>query len=442
MNAAQVSAVSGWVTAGGNLIAMRPDKQLAGLLGLTDAGTTLASAYLQVDTSSGAGSGIVGSTIQFHGTADRYTLNGATSVATLFSNATTSTGNPAVTLRSVGASGGQAAAFTFDLARSVVYTRQGNPAWAGQERDGVAGIRPDDLFYGARAGDVQPDWVDTNKIAIPQADEQQRLLAQPCHAHGPRQDAAPALLVPAAGREGCRPHERRRSLADPGDGRNGRELRRLQGPESGRLLRRELGLRALDLLRVSEQQHQQRPGGRIHAEGFEVALHPIAGSCPTTPISQAELPRSSIRSSPFAGEVHVAPGPVSSRTHCVFWPDFASNAKVELANGIRMDANYYHYPGSWIGTKNGFMNGGGFPMRFADTRRLDHRRVPGQHEHHGRDDQDYQATIDSLLNNALGSQGYYGAFGMNIHTDNASPHPGAETIVTDGPGARGARRLL
>ena len=44
--------------------------------------------------------------------------------------------NPAVTLRSVGAAGGQAAAFTYDLARSVVYTRQGNPAWAGQERDG------------------------------------------------------------------------------------------------------------------------------------------------------------------------------------------------------------------------------------------------------------------------------------------------------------------
>ena len=81
-----------------------------------------------------------------------------------------------MTLRSVGASGGQAAAFTYDLARSVVYTRQGNPAWAGQERDGALGIRPDDLFFGAKAGDIQPDWLDTSKIAIPQADEQQRLL--------------------------------------------------------------------------------------------------------------------------------------------------------------------------------------------------------------------------------------------------------------------------
>ncbi len=43
-----------WVTAGGNLIAMRPDPDLAGLLGLTDAGTDLADAYLQIDTTAGS----------------------------------------------------------------------------------------------------------------------------------------------------------------------------------------------------------------------------------------------------------------------------------------------------------------------------------------------------------------------------------------------------
>ena len=34
-----------------------------------------------------------------------------------------------------------------------------------------------DLFYGAYTYDPQPDWVDLDKVAIPQADEQQRLLA-------------------------------------------------------------------------------------------------------------------------------------------------------------------------------------------------------------------------------------------------------------------------
>ena len=104
--------------------------------------------------------------MQFHGTADLYTLNGATAVATLYSNATTATSNPAVTVRSVGTSGGQAIAFTFDLARSIVYTRQGNPAWAGQERDGTAPRRSDDLFFGASATDPQTDWVDLSKVAI------------------------------------------------------------------------------------------------------------------------------------------------------------------------------------------------------------------------------------------------------------------------------------
>src|SRR5262249_21028384 len=177
LTAAQVTMFNNWVTGGGNLIAMHPDKQLAGLLGLTDAGATLSNAYLSINTNVPPGAGIVGSTIQFHGTADQYTLSGATAVATLFSSSSTATPSPAVTLRSVGSSGGQAAAFTYDLARSVVYTRQGNPAWAGDERDGQTPIRSDDLFFGAKAGDIQPDWVDLSRVQIPQADEQQRLLA-------------------------------------------------------------------------------------------------------------------------------------------------------------------------------------------------------------------------------------------------------------------------
>ena len=114
--------------------------------------------------------------MQFHGSADRYTLNGATSLATLYSNATTATANPARHLAR-GRHGGQAAAFTYDLApRSSTRARATRP---GRRRSATASrpIRPDDKFFGAKAGDAQPDWVDLAKVAIPQADEQQRLLA-------------------------------------------------------------------------------------------------------------------------------------------------------------------------------------------------------------------------------------------------------------------------
>ena len=177
LTSTQVASLTQWVNSGGNLIAMKPDKQLASMLGLTSLGSTMSNAYLLVNTSSSPGAGIVNQTIQYHGAADLYTVNSATTVATLYSSATQPTSSPAVTLKAVGSNGGYAAAFTYDLAKSVSLTRQGNPAWAGQERDGVSYLRSDDMFYGASSTDPQPDWVNLTKVAIPQADEQQRLLA-------------------------------------------------------------------------------------------------------------------------------------------------------------------------------------------------------------------------------------------------------------------------
>ena len=84
-------------------------------------------------------------------------------------------GRPAATLRSVGSAGGQAAAFTYDLPQSVVLTRQGNPAWAGQERDfanpppETDSLRSDDSSSPTRSTFA--------RVQVPSADEQQRLLA-------------------------------------------------------------------------------------------------------------------------------------------------------------------------------------------------------------------------------------------------------------------------
>ena len=104
--------------------------------------------------------------------------------------------------------------------KSVVYTRQGNPAWSGQERDGIAPVRSDDLFFGG----AQPDYVDLSKVAIPQADEQQRLLANLIGVHEPRSQAAAEVLVFPARAEGGRRHDRRRSRQQ----RHGGALRHLQ----------------------------------------------------------------------------------------------------------------------------------------------------------------------------------------------------------------------
>jgi fibronectin type 3 domain-containing protein len=423
LSPAQVSTLTGWVNSGGNLIAMHPDKKLADLLGLSVASGNLSNAYLQVDTSAAPGAGIVSGTIQYHGAADKYTVNGAPAVATLYSNATTATVNPAVTLRSVGSSGGQAAAFTYDLARSVVYTRQGNPAWAGQERDSVTGIRPDDMFYSS--------WLNTSRIAIPQADEQQRLLMNmitvmerdklplPRFWYLPRGNKAVVVMSGDDHSPGNAPggtasiFDRFKQLSPPGCVVANWEC-----------------VRGTSYIYPNSVLTSAQAAGYV-ADGFEVALHPVVASCPTTVLTQAQLASYfDTQLAQFQAKYTSIPAPATSRTHCVYWPDWASTAKIEAARGIRMDGNYYHYPSAWIGAKPGFLNGGGFPMRFADT---DGALIDVYQENTNMDDeagQVYPSTVDALLDNALGPAGFYGAFGTNIHTDYVAPNANDEAIVS------------
>ncbi|KRA00446.1 hypothetical protein ASD64_02500 [Mesorhizobium sp. Root157] len=175
---AKLASIHAWVADGGKLIAMRPSGSLADLAGLSPPSGIIEDGYLKMDNAAAPAKGLVAETIQFHGAADVVAMSqGTRAVATLYRDAVTSAQAPAVTVRTVGDAGGQVAAFTFDLARSTILTRQGNPKWAGQERDGLDPVRPNDLFYGAASDDPQSDFVDLDKIAIPQADENMRLLS-------------------------------------------------------------------------------------------------------------------------------------------------------------------------------------------------------------------------------------------------------------------------
>ena len=313
-----MSLLTSWVQGGGNLIAMRPDKKLAGLLGLTDAGGTRSNAYMRVDTGTPAGSGIDGQTLQYHGTADRYTLGSAAAVATLYSSASTATSNPAVTLRSVGSSGGQAAAFTYDLARSVVQTRQGNPAWAGQKRDGTPnGIRPDDLFY--------PDWIDMSKVDVPQADEQQRLLANlvtrmnldrsplPRFWYLPRGEKAAVVMTGddhATGGTSAY-FNRFKATSDPG-----------------------CSVADWECVRATSYMYADTPLTNAQAtafqtDGFEPALHVGTGCQDFTQESLEDAYADQLAD--FAAEFPGVDAPRTNRTHCVVWSDWASQPKVERA---------------------------------------------------------------------------------------------------------------
>jgi hypothetical protein len=422
LTATQVTMFSNWVNAGGQLIAMRPDKQLAGLLGLTDASSTLANAYLLVNTATGPGMGIVGQTIQFHGTADLYTLSGASSVATLYSNATTATANPAVTLRGVGTNGGQVAAFTYDLARSVVYTRQGNPAWSGQERDGISPIRSDDLYYGAASGDLKPDWVDLNKVAIPQADEQQRLLANLVLQMNLAKKPLPRFWY--------FPHGFEAVVIMTGDdhangGTAGRFDQYLADSPAGCSVADWHCIRSTSYIYPGTPLTDAQAAAYV-AQGFEVALHVTTGCANWTPASLRSFYSDQLGT--FAADYPSVSPPATNRTHCIAWSDYATQPQVEFENGIRLDTSYYYWPPGWLADRPGFFTGSGMPMRFAglDGTMIDVYQATTQLTDES--DQTYPYEINALLDNALGSQGYYGAFTANMHTDSVSS-TGSDAII-------------
>jgi hypothetical protein len=416
LTSAQAGMLTNWVNAGGNLIAMRPDGKLAQLLGLIDTGSSLSEGYLLVNTSTGPGAGIVGQTIQFHDTADLYTLNGATSLATLYSTAQTATSYPAVTLRSVGAGGGQAAAFAFDLARSIVYTRQGNPDWAGQERDGVTPIRSDDLFYGPASADPQPNWIDLNKVAIPQADELQRLLAnliiqinsdkRPLPRFWYFPDDLDAVIVMTGDDHG-------------NDGTAGRFTKYYESSPAN------CSVEDWECIRSTSYMYPDPAGALTNAQalgasnaGFELGLHVNTGCTDFTKASLEAYFTQQL--SAWKTMYPSLPSPKTHRVHCVVWSDYTSMPEVEFNHGIRMDVSYYYWPPSWVANRPGFFTGSGLPMRFAksDGSLIDVFQAATQMTDES--GQSYPDTVISLLDKATGVEGFYGAFVANIHTDTSA----------------------
>jgi Domain of unknown function (DUF4082)/Bacterial Ig-like domain/Bacterial Ig domain/Secretion system C-terminal sorting domain len=415
LTSAQVTLLTNWATAGGTLITFSPDPQLAGLLGITPTGGTLTDKYLLVNTSTGPGVGIVNQTMQYHGPADLYTVNTGTNVlATLYSDVSTATIYPAVTSRNVGTLGGQAIAFTYDLAKSVVYTRQGNPAWAGEKRDGQEPpIRSDDMFFGNASFDPQPDYVNLNKVAIPQADEQQRLMTNIIMAGSYNRKPLPRFWFLPKGKKAA--------IVMTGDDHgNGGTIGRMNQYISLSSTNTASDVANWNTIRSTSYIYSTTPitNAQIASfqnQGFEIGMHLNPDCGVWTPATLDNYFNTQFAA--FNSAYYVAIPQVSHRIHCLSWSDWASLPKAEVARGMRFDVNYYYWPDTWISGKPGMFTGSGSPMRFADLdgSLIDCYQAPSQMTDES--GQFYPAEVDALLSKATGPEGYYGVFTANMHTD-------------------------
>ena len=388
---------------------------------------------MKVDPSRRAGAGIDGETLQFHDTADRYTLSGASAVATLYSTRRP----PRRTPPSRCATSAPAAARprrspTTSPARSSTRARATRP---GPGRSGTAceplSIRPDDLFFGGKAGDVQPDWVDPNRFDVPQADEQQRLLANLITQMNLDKAPLPRFWYLPKGKKAA-------IVLTGDDHAAGGTAVLLQPPEGASPAGCSVAdwecVRATSTCTRTRRSRRRRPA--YESDGFEIALHPNTGCQDWTPASLENDSTSQLGA--FAATWPNMTPPVSNRTHCIVWSDWASQPKIERRHGIRFDANYYYKgPPGWV-KKPGLMTGSGFPQRFADSRRLDDRRLPVDDAGHRRDGRHHsrRRRRSTRCSTTRSARRYFGVSSPSSCTP-TSATTGGSTSSSQRPSSRG-----
>ncbi|WP_318346926.1 Rossmann-fold NAD(P)-binding domain-containing protein [Aquipluma nitroreducens] len=386
-----VEMLDTYVKKGGNLLAFRPDKRISNIFGMTDMGASVSEGYIAIDLNSALGKGITNESIQFHGTADKYELSGAKTIADLFIDAHTKSGSPAVVTNNYGK--GHAIAFTYNLPKNIIFTRQGNPEYAGIEKDGIVGLRGMDLFTDG--------WIDTSKNTLNQADEHMHLLSK----------CLDYLSVDS------RPLPRFWYFPDTlkclavldNDGEDNTEADFEPQFEDVDSMGAKMTIYIYALDKVSKAWVD-----KWVAKGHEIAAHP-------NDTEEAENPTWN-RMDSILGDIK---GQIASKygltirtnvNHWFVWcgrnadgsQNFAAEAILEAKHGIEMDANYAfydiksnqpeHYLGS-LGTNQGNYIGSGLVMKYADAE----GKIVNVYQR-------YTAVYDQQYNESKDPEGFFNSF--------------------------------
>jgi O-glycosyl hydrolase len=346
-----------FVENGGNLIAFSPDQDLDGLFGIYHADGEINEGYISLDTTAGQCKGLTPARMRIHGTAGVYTLNSGRSLAALYEGRSSAMGYPGIVSNSYGK--GRTVAFLYNLPENIVYTRQGNPLFAGIEKDGIPGLRGMDLFAGG--------WVDTSNNTLNQADVQMAMLS-----HCIEQMSGNTCPIP---RFWYFPDTVKCLVTLTNDGEYSGEKDFEPQFRDVDSMGAKMSLYILVADKVSKEWTE-----RWTAKGFEIAGHPDdtreAGNPAWNRMDSALRTRREEISRKFELPMR------TNVNHWFVWcgtdsagnRDFAAEARLEERNGIELDANYAHYDmlsnqgenflGS-PGTYHGNYTGSGLVMKYA-----------------------------------------------------------------------------
>jgi len=402
---AQQQMLREYVEAGGVLIAARPDAGLSDVFGIEYAGNRPERLiqYFGVDPGAAPGQGITQGALQYHGVAANYNLQGAASLATLYANAAVPSSFPAATTHNFGQ--GKAIALAFDPAKSVVLTRQGNPAWKNTEGDGIPEYRPHDMF--ARTDGWT--YYDPQRMDIPHADELQRFFANVLI------DAHEAPLP----RMWYLPGTHKSILINTGDGEDNYDFQfdPILADVASYGGKFSVYLRDFGVANTTVAKEAQ-----WRAAGHEVGVHAYAdGSEGAGAESYMNFAYGRVVNALSAKFGHLSR---TARNHTIDWTGWVDMARIEQQHGTLLDTNYYHYLNANVVDKfaaNGYFTGSGLAQRFIDEDgvMLDIYQAATQWPDEWFANWGFttQQTVDIMVGmfEAAETHGYYSAFVNNIH---------------------------
>jgi len=383
--------ISEFVKNGGNLIAFRPDRSIAELFGITPAGGNVAEGYITINTSGNFGMSLTNKPIQFHGIADIYTLNKGNTIASLLSDKKSTDLPPAVVGNNYGK--GHSVAFLYNLPKSIVLTRQGNPLFAGIEKDSIPGLRGMDLFTDG--------WLDNSNSTINQADEQMVLLSHCIEEMSTYSKPLPRLWY--------FPDTLKCLVTLTNDGEYKSETDFEPQFNDVDSMGAKMSIYIIGVDKVSRAWVD-----KWTAKGFEIAGHPDDTEEAANPDWNNMDSVISAKKSEIAGKYGL---PIRTNVnHWFVWcgkdeegkPDFAAQARLEELNGIELDINYAHYDiksnqGDYylgpLGTNQGNFTGSGLVMKFADV----NGKIINVY-------QQMNAVYDQQYNESHDPEGFYNCF--------------------------------
>ncbi|MCS7224438.1 MAG: hypothetical protein NZ959_07770 [Armatimonadetes bacterium] len=336
----QMSEVVDFVKAGGILVALRPQRDLARLLGLRPTGRVLRNGYFLLPDHPLIPSYLGETTLQVPSSFDLYEKGNSDVLAWWRDPLEGDQTYPAIFVSEHG--NGKVVIFSYDPADAVVKLHQGIGSQASgqpeEDPDGMGWYKPNDLFVSQ---------LDTRLRLIPQADVHQRLLVH---------------LLEKIVLETGRPFLRLWSFpnAVPSLGLltgDSDSMKREHFDQVLRIIEDYGGCYTIYLMEQDWKLIGVQEAEELRKRGNGVAHHTWVGFNP----SVSEM-RQGVRRQIEGFRDRFGFQPLSHRGHCCIWVGWVDQAKILAENGILLDGNHYSY----VHHQYGFLSGSGKPFQFCD----------------------------------------------------------------------------